>query len=243
MDPLENNIDTRAPLSSRSTLFFVAFVIVVQILLALVIYPLMPARVPTHWDAAGHVNGYGPKWMDTFLFPIINLGIFLLLRLLLNIGPRLGSTNRRTNTVVVDRILASVFLLMLIVQLTVAAQVFGLPVDSLFIISLALSGLFLYMGNYFGKLRRNFWAGIRTPWTLVSDTVWERTHRLGGWLFFVTGMLGIVFSFIPFLRLWGVVGLVLLDAVVLYIYSYLVYRRLEESGRGGPLSPPFNSGA
>ena len=242
MDPLEDNTDTRAPLTSRSTLFFVAFVIVTQILLALVTYPLMPATVPTHWDAAGHVNGYGPKWVDTFLFPAINLGLFLLLRLLLSIGPRLGSINRQTNTVVVDRILAGVFLLMLIVQLTVAAQAFDLPVDSLFIVSLAISSLFLYIGNYLGKLRRNFWAGIRTPWTLVSDTTWERTHRLGGWLFFVTGVLGIAFSFNPSLRLWSLVGLVLLDAVVLYVYSYLVYRRLE-AGREGPLSPPFNSGA
>ena len=200
MDHLEDNVDTRKPLSSRSTLLFVAFVIAAQILIALVMYPFMPATVPTHWDAAGLVNGYGPKWVDTFLFPAINLGLFLLLRLLLNIGPRLGSTNRRTNAVVVDRILAGVFLLMLIVQLTVAAQVFGIPIDSLFIISLALSGLFIYMGNYLGKLQRNFWAGIRTPWSLASDTVWERTHRLGGWLFFATGVLGLVFSFIPPLR-------------------------------------------
>jgi uncharacterized membrane protein len=97
-------------------LLFVAFVIAAQIPIALVMYPFMPATVPTHWDAAGHVNGYGPKWVDTFLFPAINPGLFLLLRLLLNIGPRLGSTNRRTNVVVVDRILAGVFLLMLIVH-------------------------------------------------------------------------------------------------------------------------------
>jgi uncharacterized membrane protein len=174
MDPLEKNIDTRMPLSSRSTLLFVAFVIAAQILIALVTYPFMPATVPTHWDAAGQVNGYGPKWVDTFLFPAINLGVFLLLRLLLNIGPRLGSTNRRTNAVVVDRILAGVFLIMLIVQLTVAAQVFHLPIDSLFIISLALSGLFIYMGNYLGKLPRNFWAGIRTPWTLARNNVLQK---------------------------------------------------------------------
>lgn len=242
MDPLENNIDTRMPLTSRSTLLFVAFVIAAQILIALATYPFMPATVPTHWNAAGQVNGYGPKWVDTFLFPAINLSLFLLLRLLLNIGPRLGSTNRRTNAVVVDRILAGVFLLMLIVQLTVAAQVFGIPIDSLFIVSLALSGLLIYMGNYLGKLQRNFWAGIRTPWSLASDTVWERTHRLGGWLFFATGVLGLVFSFIQPLRLWGVVGLMLLDAVVLCVYSYLVYRHLE-AGNEGPLSPPFNSGA
>lgn len=62
MDHLEDNVDTRKPLSSRSMLLFVAFVIAAQILIALVMYPFMPATVSIHWDAAGQVNGYGPKW-------------------------------------------------------------------------------------------------------------------------------------------------------------------------------------
>jgi len=55
-------------------------------------------------------------------------------------------------------------------------------------------------------------------------------------------MFGFVCSFFPSVRLWGVVGLVLLDVVVLYVYSYLVYRHLEAGGEG-PLSPRFNNGA
>ena len=208
-----------------------------QILIALVTYPFMPEIVPIHWNAAGQVNGYGPKWMATFLFPAINLGTFLLVRLLLSLGPRLGSTNQRTNMMIVDRILAAVLLMLLIVQLTVTALIFHLPVDALFIISLALSGLFLYMGNYFGKLQRNFWAGIRTPWTLSNDTVWERTHRVGGWLFFASGLIGIVLSFMPSMRFSGIIGLLVLDSVVLVVYSYLAYRQLESKG---PLAPPFS---
>lgn len=243
MDPTEN-IDRAKPLSSRTTQLFIISIIGVQLLIALLSYPFLPDRVPTHWNIAGQVNGYGPKWEDTFLFPLITLGIYVLLRVLLSVSPRLGSDGgrQRTNIEVVNRILIGVFLVLLIIQLTVLAEIFHLPVNTSFIISLVLSALLLYMGNYMGKLRRNFWAGIRTPWTLVSDTVWERTHRFAGWLFVATGAVGIVLSFMPSIRLWGVVALLVLDALLAAVYSYVIYQRLASSGQE-PVSPPFDGGA
>ena len=243
MDPSEN-IDKAKPLSSRSTRIFIAAIIGMQLLIALLFYPFLPDRVPTHWNSLGQVSGYGPKWVDTFLFPVIALGVYVLINVLLNISPRIGSEGggQRANIEVVDRILISVFLVLLMVQLTILAEIFHLPVDISFVICLLLSAMLLSMGNYLGKLRRNFWAGIRTPWTLVSDTIWERTHRFAGWLFVGTGIIGLLLSFIPSVRLWGVVGLILLDVVLAYIYSYIIYQRLEEGGKN-PVSPPFDDGA
>ena len=230
------------PMSSRSTLLFITSIIGVQLLIALLSYPFMPDRVPTHWNAAGQVTEYGPKWVDTFLFPAITLGVYILIRVLLTISPRMVADGQRANVEVVDRILIGVFLVLLIVQLTILAVIFHLPVDISFITCLILSAMFLYMGNYLGKLRRNFWAGIRTPWTLVNDTVWERTHRFAGWLFVGTGAVGIVLSFIPSVRIWSIVSLLTLDVVLAFVYSYLVYQRVEASGKD-PVSPPFDGGA
>src|SRR5258708_28004997 len=81
------------------------------------------------------------------------------------------------------------------------------------------SVLFIFIGNYLGKLRRNFWAGIRTPWTLASDVVWERTHRFGGWLFVIGGLLGVIMSFISVLRVWGFIVVVVAIVVILYAYN------------------------
>jgi uncharacterized membrane protein len=242
MDPI--NTDSVKPLSSRSTQIVILSIIGVQLLIALLSYPFLPDRVPTHWDIVGQVNGYGAKWVDTFLFPAITLGAYVLIRVLLSISPRMGTEEggQRANVEIVNRILIGVFLVLLTVQLTILAKVFHLPVDSLFVISLILSVMILYMGNYMGKLRRNFGAGIRTPWTLMSDTVWERTHRFTGWLFVGTGIIGLLLSFIPSVRLWGVVGLMLLDVVLACIYSYIIYQRLEEGGKN-PVSPPFDGGA
>jgi uncharacterized membrane protein len=243
MEHIENTKPVK-PLSSRPTLLFIAAIIGVQLLIALLAYPFLPSIVPTHWDAAGQINGYGPKWVDTFLFPAIALGIFILIRILLSISPRMGygREGQRANVEIVDRLLIGVFIVLLVVQLTALAAIFHLPVNKSFIISLILSALVLYMGNYLGKLRRNFWAGIRTPWTLLSDTVWERTHRFTGWLFVGTGAVGIALSFVPSIRIWGVVGLLLLDAVLAFVYSYVIYQRLEAEGQN-PVSPPFDGGA
>jgi len=240
MDPTANT-DTTETTSSRSTRLFIASIIGAQLLIALLSYPFMPDIVPTHWNAAGQINGYGPKWMDTFLFPVISLGIYILVHILLNIGPRLNTNGQRATSEIVDRILAGSFLVLLVTQLVALSQVFHLPINVSFVMSLALFAMIIYMGNYMGKLRRNFWAGIRTPWTLVHETVWERTHRFGGWLFVITGLLGIVLSFVPSVHIWGIVSLLLLDAVLLSVYSYLVYRRLAAE-RGNPASPPFDEG-
>jgi uncharacterized membrane protein len=238
------NTNPVKPLSSRSTLLFIAAIIGLQLLIALLAYPFLPPIVPTHWDAAGQINGYGPKWVDTFLFPAMTLGIFILIRVLLSISPRMvyGREGQRANVEIVDRLLIGVFLVLLVVQLTALAASFHLPVDMSFIISLVLSAMILYIGNYLGKLRRNFWAGIRTPWTLLSDTVWERTHRFTGWLFVGTGAVGIALSFVPSIRIWGIVSLLLLDIVLAFVYSYVIYQRLEAEGQN-PVSPPFDGGA
>ncbi len=105
--------------------------------------------------------------------------------------------------------------------------------------NLSMAVLFIFLGNYMGKLRRNFWMGIRTPWTIASDVVWERTHRLGGWLMVAVGLLGIPFSFVPQLRIFGMVVLIVLVAIFLYIYSYLCYHQNTRGDRE-PLAHPFD---
>ncbi|HLH62722.1 MAG TPA: SdpI family protein [Ktedonobacteraceae bacterium] len=243
MNPSESNSDKITP---RSTFFtpvtlFALAVIVVQILISLITYPLLPARVPMHWNAAGQVDSYGPKWLNAVLFPLISIGVYALIRLLLAAGPRLGTQNaQRANLEVVNLIINAVLLLMLVLQLIVTAISLGVELDINFVIILAVSILFIFIGNYMGKLRRNFWAGIRTPWTLASEVVWERTHRLGGWLFVVGGLLGIIVSFIPWLRVWGFMVVLLVIIVIPIVYSYLAYQHYTVEGHE-PLSPPFDN--
>lgn len=226
-------------LPSPATLLAIA-IIAIQVLVSIVTYPLLPDRVPSHWDASGHVNAYAPKLLNALLFPLLSIGIYLLVRILVAAGPRLSRGNgQRANMELMNIIMAGILLFMLIIHLTVTAIALGVAIDVQFVLSIAMSLLFIFIGNYLGKVRRNFWAGIRTPWTLSSEVVWERTHRLGGWLFVAVGLLGIVMSFVPFLRVWGLVVLLIVIAIFLTIYSAVLYSRYSVNGRE-PLSPPFD---
>ena len=86
--------------------------------------------------------------------------------------------------------------------------------------------LFVVIGNFLGKVRKNFFIGIRTPWTLASDEVWSRTHRLGGWMFVAGGIVMIVGAFAG-LPVLGVIAVVLAIALYPVLHSFLLYRRLE----------------
>jgi uncharacterized membrane protein len=101
---------------------------------------------------------------------------------------------------------------------------------------LLFGGLFLFfalLGNVLGKVRRNFWMGIRTPWTLASDAVWEGTHRLGAWLFVACGVAGFV-CVLAGVTLWVCLLLLAPAVVVPLVYSLVLYKRLEREGRLGP---------
>jgi uncharacterized membrane protein len=217
-------------------------IIAIQIIIGIIGFIVLPDTVPIHWGINGQANGYGPKWVNTFLFPLISIGTYVLIRVLLVVGPRLGGRQATAaNLQIAKVIIAGIILFMLVIQLATIAQSLGAGFDITTVITLAISVLFIFIGNYLGKLRRNFWMGIRTPWTLTNSVVWERTHRLGGWLFVAVGLIGIVCSFIPSLRLWGVVVPILAVCVFLYIYSYVIYQQ-ETKGEDEPLSPPFDTG-
>ncbi len=215
-------------------------IIAIQIIVGIFGFIVLPDTVPIHWGINGQANGYGPKWVNTFLLPLISIGIYVLIRGLIAAGPRLGGRQATAaNLQVAKVIIAGIILFMLVLQLAIIAQSLGFGFDMTTVIMLAISVLFIFIGNYMGKMRRNFWMGIRTPWTLTNSIVWERTHRLGGWLFVAVGLIGIVCSFIPSLRLWGIVVPILVVCVFLYIYSYVIYQQ-ETKGEEEPLSPPFN---
>jgi uncharacterized membrane protein len=96
------------------------------------------------------------------------------------------------------------------------------------LVSLASGVLFLIIGNFLGKLTKNYFAGIRTPWTLENDEVWHRTHRLGGKLFVLGGLFTIVSAFMG-MGLPVLIATVAATTIVTTAYSYVIYRKLTRS--------------
>src|SRR5260370_4230606 len=145
MHPSENNADKVAPEpnSYSPVTLFALLIIGVQILISLATYPFLPDIVPIHWNAAWQVDAYAPKWVNAVLFPAASLGMYVLVRLLVAIGPRLGSHGRRADQAIVNLILLGLLLFMLVLQLTTTAIALGLPVDISFVMNLSLSVLLI----------------------------------------------------------------------------------------------------
>lgn len=180
--------------------------------------------VPVHWNAAGKVDGYMEQPWGLLLLPGVMLGLFLIFQVIEFISPRgfrLGSFPR------VVGIFQNAVLLFL--ALVFAAQLLytaGIEVAMGQLIMLGTGALFIIIGNFLGKTRKNFFIGIRTPWTLASDEVWIRTHRLGGWVFVACGGVLLGSSFFA-ASPWFLLAVALCAALVPVVYSFIAYIQLE----------------
>jgi uncharacterized membrane protein len=195
----------------------------------------LPPRLPTHWNAAGEVDGWTPKQdiFGTFLLvPALMAGILVLTPLLPWLSPRHFEIDRFRQTY--GYIMFLLTGLCAYIHLTILLGSLMIPVDTT---KMVLGGICLFLaalGNVMGKVRRNFYVGVRTPWTLASDAVWEPTHRLAAWLMVTGGILAFVgiVAGIPFY--WCFIGLMVLILIPVP-YSLILYKRLERQGKlSGP---------
>jgi uncharacterized membrane protein len=188
------------------------------------LYPQLPAHVPVHWNAQGQINGYATPIRAVATPMVFILFLALLTVALPAISPRGFEITPFVSVFVVVMLAVQAF--MLIVALGILMNATGHPVGKLVIRMLPLGVLLMIIGNYMGKLRKNFFIGIRTPWTLASDDVWERTHRVGGWLFMLAGLIVVADSLVGAPMLVSI-SVVLAAYVIAAAYSYVVCRQLE----------------
>ena len=198
--------------------------VVASFLVAIALYSRLPDPVPTHWNASLKANGWTPKPWGALL-PAIILAVSLVLFLVLpRISPRgfRFETFGRTWQIIEAAILGALFLVTSVSLLAAAGA--RIPVDRL--IAAAIGLLLMILGNFMGKLTRNFFVGIRTPWTIASEEVWLRTHQLGGKLFVLAGALLLIAGLMGFGLVAAFVA-VGAAAIVSVVYSYVLYRKIK----------------
>jgi uncharacterized membrane protein len=198
--------------------------VVVMLGVAVWIFPQLPARTPIHWDAHGNVNGWAPRFWAAAIPVLLVAGLAVVFALLPVISPRKFEIApfARTYGIVVLATLA----FMLVVGTIALLAGAGYHVSVQLVAPVAVGALFMVIGNFMGKFRKNFFVGIRTPWTLTSEVVWERTHRLAGWLFVLAGLGWIVGGLLHASPVVLVV-VALAAGFIPVIYSYFLYRRVE----------------
>jgi uncharacterized membrane protein len=185
----------------------------------------MGEKLATHWNAAGEVDGYGSTFMGLYFLPILTMGISLLLVFLPGIDPM--KANIETFRSDYNRfILVFAGFMYYIYSLSLAWNL-GWHFSMNAAIAPAFGLFFVLTGMMVRKAKRNFFIGIRTPWTLANDVVWDKTHQLGGKLFIGAGLLTAATVFYPSISMTVLMVTVIGAAVISLVYSYVEFKRIE----------------
>jgi uncharacterized membrane protein len=207
----------------------VAFTVAVSIYSAL-IFPKMPNPTPSHWDINGNVNGYSSPGLVAFLMPAMML---VFLGLLISL-PKMSPKNFKIDSwehvyyLIMLLVIGLLGSLHLVILSSTKSEMMVTP--QLFVGLIFL--FFAFLGNVIGKVRRNFWVGVRTPWTLANETVWNVVHRRAGQLWVATGIVGAILCWVgtPF---WIAFTLLMLAAFLPVVHSYVLWKRLDTSEKLG----------
>ena len=200
------------------------------------IFGQLPARVPIHWNINGVADDYGTRELAALFVPGLSLGLWLLFQVLPKLDPlTITSPERFSYAPFLDtfrRFLNFIVLFMAGLHVTTLGIALGWPIHIGQVMMIGIGLLFAGMGNEFGRLKRNSFAGIRVPWTLANEEVWRISHRVGGRAFVIVGLVSIVCGLIVPPEIGIIVLMILLLGWVVFtlVYSYAVSRRIARGG-------------
>jgi len=198
-------------------------IIILSFIFAAILYPMMPSKVASHWNSQGQVDGYMSKFWGLFLMPFLSLAMFLLFIFLPHIDP-LKKNYKDFRSYYEGLILLMIAFLFYVYLLTIFWNMEA-RFSMIQMLVPAFAVLFFYCGLLIEKVKRNWFVGIKTPWTLSSDKVWDKTHKLGGQLFKAAAVICLIGLFAGQWAIWFTIVPVLIFTIYIYIYSYLEYRK------------------
>lgn len=191
---------------------------------SLAVYPRLPERMIMHWDIHGNPDGYGPRAVGAFLFPAFLLLIWGILRAVPYLDPRRANLEQSRDAYEWLVLLVTGAMALLHVVILGAALGWPLPVQRTVPVLIGL--LFVALGVLLPRFRSNFFIGIRTPWTLSSEAVWARTHRVGGVLMSGVGLLLVAAGLLRSPAwIWIAFGGAIAVAIGVIGYSFVLWKR------------------
>lgn len=202
---------------------------------SLLSFAQLPDRIPTHWGSNGEANGWSSRGWGVSVIPLVLVLLALLMRWLPRIDPRRANYAKFAGTF--EAIFITIMLFVLVVHFAILAVGLGYPVRIERWVPVGIGLLLIVLGNVLPRARPNWFVGIRTPWTLSSDRVWEKTHRLAGYVFVIAGIIVAIIGMTGVRLASFLVGPVIgIAALSLVVYSYVEWRREDRVAR--PSSSP-----
>jgi uncharacterized membrane protein len=204
------------------TEIFILVLIIIYSIVAFFLYSHMPETMATHWNINGVADGFSPRLWGILIMPIFFVIIFFIYALFSRSGVFKNAEIKKQLDLTI--VLSMLFLF----YISILSLIYNIGIHfnfSYFIIP-ATSALFIVLGIILMKIKkRNLFFGIRTPWTIVDDEVWIKTHKLGGWLFIIIGITTLIaivyikyFTIIFFSEIMGLL-------LITFVYSYMLYKK------------------
>lgn len=187
-------------------------------------YANSPATVASHWNFQGKVDGYSSRAFGSFFFPGLLIGMYLLFLIIPNLDPKKERYEEFLKTYNIFRYL--IIGVLAIVYVATGIYNIGYQINIGIIVATVIGLMMIVLGNYMGKIKKNWFMGIRTPWTMSSENVWNKTHRVGGILFMIFGLVIIIAPFLPeMIAMVLFFGYTVALLVGTFGYSYWLYRQ------------------
>ena len=204
----------------------IIFFLLAMLVMALTVYlaPCSPDKFHTHWNSQGQINGWSSRTFTALFFPGLSIGLYLLMLALPFIDPLKKNYSPFEGPYYLVRLWLVLFFDLLFL-ITILAG-WGVNVNPGPYLIAGISLFLIALGKGLAKIKKNYFFGIRTPWTLQSETVWTKTHQFGGKIFITSGILAFLTIFLPTPYTFPVfLTLILAGALLPVAYSYCIYKK------------------
>lgn len=211
----------------KKTLILSSLTLLIPVIVGLLLWNKLPDPMPSHWDIHGEVDSWSSKAFMVFGMPALMLALQWVCTFASMADPKYQNYN--------PKMLRLMFWICPVIGLTLCCMVYpqamGYPVPIEIIMPLLIGVLFIIVGNWLPKCQRTYTMGIKLPWTLNSDENWNATHRFGGKVWVIGGILTMLTAF--FGSFWVMMVILALMCIIPTVYSYLYYRNHEKEKKDG----------
>lgn len=197
--------------------------VVFAFIIAFIVIPLMPEIIPTHWNAEGIADGFGEP-ISMYLFPLIMFGLLILFLVIPFLEPFKKNLNEFKSQYWSLSLLLQGFFFLFFLGINYIILFNELNMNLIVIPLFSL--MFIGLGYLMPSFKRNFFVGIRTPWTISNEKVWIKTHEFGGKIFILTGILSLASIFFG---IYFFLAIILFASFSTVIYSFIEFRKINKT--------------
>lgn len=213
-------------MSARNLTYIGISILIAMFLLALYFYPLMPIEMAVHFNFQGLPDRYMHRFFGIFLLPFISLLLYLFFYAILRIDPL--RKNIEEFRLYYEIFIVIFLLFMFYIEFSLVFWNVGIRLNIMRFLTIPMGLFYVYIGVLLGKSKRNWFVGVRTPWTLDSDYVWNKTNKLAGKFFIIDGVFVMLSFFFAKFILVFVLWLVLFAMLIIMLYSYVIWAKTKK---------------